>query len=167
MENQHWQHIISLAFVFRVLQYLLIYQPSCIENRQQKQYTYFNIVCLWTSYRIWLNNFQPKSYIRNTKTKFLCLDHCHFYDKTLGFFAHFLTYLMRTFGTSEKIANDLTISYSHIVWVFRLILPHNPVFVFYCPLVYWDFLGLRMWNKLWAILQIHNAFICTPQVLCV
>ena len=55
------------------------------------------------------------------------------------------------FGTSWKIANDWTISFSHIVWVFRLILPHNPLFFLCCPLVYWDFLGLRMWNKLWAI----------------
>ena len=89
-----------------------------------------------------------------------------FYDGTSDFSLLFYNILNVYFCNILEFVYDLTISYSHIVRVFRIILPHNPVFLFYCPLVYWDFLGLRMWNKLRAFLQIHNTFICTPQVQC-
>ena len=169
MENQHWQHIIPMAFVFCVLQYFRTLATLLLLFRQTDSITYYVFQYFFVLSRLFIV-FDLIIFFRNRiykihRPNFMSRP-LPFYDGTSDFSLLFHNILNVYFCNILEFVYDLTISYSHIVRVFRILLPHNPVFLFYCPLVYWDFLGLRMWNKLWAFLQIHNTFICTPQVQC-
>jgi len=132
MENQHWQHIIPMAFVFCVLQYFRNLATLLLLFRQTDSITYYVFQYFFVLSRLFIV-FDLIIFFRNRiykiHSQILCLDHCLFtteHQISLLFYNILNVY----FCNILEFVYDLTISYSHIVRVFRIILPHNPVFLF-------------------------------------